>query len=185
MERKKKPCKGTGKFIGQGCGNERYLFGHGLCQPCYQQATYKPMNRTSSGEFKKQKPIKKFKPTIQDEKELKQTDTFRLAYNYWEGKFFIGGNKIALDNLQSWNCMHVLDKNRFPLFKYYYKNVVLGSQDHHDLIDQGTKQGIKHRLLWCKYESQEMWDRYWEYREEMLTEYREWSKENHGVFRLE
>jgi len=183
MERKKKICKGTGRFEGKGCGEEKYIFGHGLCQICYQRANYKP-NQYYGKNIKRKRSILKFKPTIQDEKELKQSDTFLLAWNYWQGKCFIGLDTIKLEDLQAWNCIHVLDKKNYPYFKYYYKNVVIGHRAQHDLIDQGTKMGIEIRLKWCKNETQSMWDSFFEYRKELLKEYRAWVKTNHGCYKL-
>jgi len=80
--------------------------------------------------------------------------------------------------------MHVLDKKNYPYFKYYYKNVVLGSKEQHELIDQGTKLGIELRLKWCKSETQGMWDNYFKYRQDLLIEYREWVRENKGIYKL-
>lgn len=40
MDRKLKPCKGKGKFDWfDGCGQDRYIFAHGLCGSCYRTAT--------------------------------------------------------------------------------------------------------------------------------------------------
>jgi len=179
IKRKKKTCSGTGKFIGLGCGQDRYIFSHGLCQVCYQRANFKPVYKQ-----KKTKPLLKFRPTIQDEQQLKQTDTFLLAWNYWEGKFFIGFDHIELKDLQAWNCIHVLDKKNYPLFKYYYKNIVLGSRQQHSLIDQGTHEKLEARILSTPTENRTLWDRFFDYRQELLTEYRQWSKDHHGIYKL-
>ncbi len=180
MIRKKKICKGRGKFIGYGCGESRFIFGYGLCQFCYQRANFKPL---PVGANYKKRPSLKFRPTIQDEKELKQSDTFLLAWNYWQGKFFIGSGSVTLENLLAWNCMHVLDKKNYPYFKYYYRNIVLGSREQHRIIDQGTDDDLKLRLSNTK-ESQAMWDSFFAYREKLLKEYQLWVAENHAIYKL-
>lgn len=176
---KKKICKGRGKFVGLGCGNERYIFSNGLCQICYQRANYKPLYKQ-----KKKKPLLKYTPTIQDEKELKQTDTFLLAWNYWEGKYFIGFGSVRLEDLQAWNCIHILNKKNYPLFKYYYKNIILGSREQHEIIDQGTEKELFIRIKSSLHESIEMWEKFFEYRQQLLEEYREWVKTHKGIYKL-
>ena len=185
MQTKKKICKGRGKFEGLGCGTEQYIYGHGLCRVCYQRANYKPISRKKYEEKNTHyKSILKFRPTIQDEIELKQTDTFLLAWNYWQGKYFIGFGHVRLEDLQAWNCIHVLDKKNYHYFKYYYKNIILGSREQHTLIDQGTWDQIELRILTNPKESREMWDAYFRLREELLIEYKAWVLSNHGIYKL-
>ena len=185
MQRKLKTCKGTGKFAGHGCGKEKFIFGYGLCQVCYQRANFKPAPAYGkNAKVKKRTALLKFRPTIQDEVELKQSDTFLLAWNYWEGRCLIGGYKIELNNLQAWNCMHVLDKKNYHYFKYYYKNIVLGLKEQHDLIDKGTQEQIAERIKSHYLETQDQWDSYFRLRESLLFEYKAWISANHATHKL-
>jgi len=184
MERKLKTCSGTGKFKGLGCGKQTAIFGHGLCTYCYQRANYKPIQNYKTGSPKRKKAILKFKPTFQDDVELKQSDTFLLAWSYWEGRCMIGGYKIELEDLQAWNCIHVLDKKNYPYFKYYYKNIVLGLKEQHDIIDQGTLDQIPERIKSHYLETQDQWDSYFRLRESLLFEYKAWVSANHATHKL-
>lgn len=175
IKRKKKICKGTGKFIGLGCGKERYLFSHGLCQSCYKIATYKPLKRT---------PLKKYKPIYQDKEKLSQIKTFYKAHEYYHGRCYINGYFIPKMLLMPYNCLHVLSKKQYPYFKFYWKNIIIGEEEHHDIYDKGTLRDIIKRRVWANKDTKGGWRRLFDFKKELIQEYEKWVRENKGVYKL-
>lgn len=63
---------------------------------------------------------------------------------------FINGEPIK--EFYSWNFLHVLPKaqNKFPEFKTYEKNIVLGTHRQHDLWDKGSREELRKLPEWNK-----------------------------------
>jgi len=173
IRRKKKICKGTGKYKGLGCGKEKYIFSHGLCQQCVPRT---PLKKTAT--------IKSFKPVIQDGVILSQKKAFEKAYDYYQGLCFINSVPLIKELTRHWNYMHVLDKKNYPFYKYYWRNIVLGTKSQHDLYDQGTWDQIVEQRIKRGIDSEIGWKNLFKFREELLEEYKEWVRINKGIYKL-
>ena len=175
IRRKKKLCAGKGEYEGKGCGKLTYLYSHGLCGYCY--------NRLKPKVELKKSYIKKFKPTYQNDIRMSEKEAFLRAWELCRGKCFIGDKIIPLEELKSWNCMHVLDKKNFPYYKYYHQNIIIGLKAQHDLIDQGTLRGIIKRIYNTN-ETKNDWRKFFELKKYLKRDYEQWVEKNPKKYRI-
>lgn len=173
IQRKKKICKGTGKYEGLGCGKEKYIFSHGLCADCVPK---RPIKKTAIKQS--------YKPVIQDGVILSQKKAFERAYSHYNGLCYINSVPLIKELTRHWNYLHVLPKKQYPLFKFYWKNIVLGTKPQHDLYDQGTWDKIISERVRTGLDPLLGWERLYQFRAELLEEYEEWIRTNKGRYKL-
>jgi len=178
IKRKKKICRGRGKYSELGCGQERFIFSHGLCQQCIPKV---PLKRTP---LKKTAIKQSYKPTVQDGAILSQKKAFEKAYEHYKGRCYINDVPIQKFDLRHWNCMHVLPKKNYQFFKYYWRNIVIGLKVHHDLYDQGTWDRVMKERILTKLDPLSGWQMLYKLRLELIEEYMEWVKNNPGRYRV-
>ena len=126
----------------------------------------------------KQKEIRKYKPAYQDSRKMSQKDAFLRAWYFYKGRCFIGGDPIPLEEIRTWNCLHILDKKNYPYFKYYWRNIIIGLKEQHDLIDQGTEDKVNERIRTTGETEYEWKEKLPTLREELLREYKQWIIDN-------
>jgi hypothetical protein len=136
---------------------------------------------------KKPKPLRtkreKFTKVGGEKRSLSERTTFAKAWKHWGGKMFLNGDPINLAGCRPYNFLHVLDKKNYPMFKYYYKNVVLGTLGQHEVYDQGTEEKLSERIR-GGLESISDWQRLLDYREELKLEYKNWIKYHKNEYKL-
>lgn len=93
-----------------------------------------------------------------------ELDLFRQISNDRPSISEISGDPIP--RLTPSNFIHVLakGKGKFPLFKLYAKNIVIGTVDEHRSYDFGSIEELR---------ANPMWKSFFELREELLAEYNE------------
>lgn len=156
--RKKKLCKGKGKAVGYGCNEEKYIYGHGLCQMCYN--IFKASNQRS--DVKKRKPTGELKLFLEiyNERELKSFITERpIIYKPYDSRFV--------------NCFaHVLPKSKYPKFRLNKNNIVLLTPYEHYLYDYGCRdQKLNYAVYADKRGYDCDWNKLLELREELKSQY--------------
>lgn len=134
----------------------------------------------------KRKSLKtKNKHVILDGTRLKETDAFKKAHKYCKGEFFlVPGKFIKLEDLRAWNCAHVLSKNKFKYFRYYWKNIVIMTLDQHEFYDKKTVEDIYEKRIKTGLESSSRWKELLRLRKELIEEYKEWVKNNPHQYRV-
>jgi len=160
IPRKKKTCKG--------CGQERYLFGRGLCDSCYRRAQ-KPLQRRS--QLKQGKTPRKERKAVKHaywgyEKQLE------MFHDIWDNMDVpricpISGKKLdGLWNTDRWHwCFaHILPKGNYPKYKLFADNIMVIHPEAHTLIDQGTEEQ-RAALDW-------EWDMFYSRAEELKKSYK-------------
>ena len=139
IPRKKKTCKG--------CGQEKYLFGRGLCDACYRRSQ-SSVNRRSQLNHSKT-PLRGKKP----EKHTyfgydSQMEMFNDIWDNMDKPRVCPISKEKLDKLYNtsrwhWCFAHILSKGMFPKWKLNPNNIMVVHPDVHTLIDQGTEDQRK------------------------------------------
>ncbi len=96
-----------------------------------------------------------------------ELDIFRELAEEKGSRSEISGEPIA--RLTPSNFIHVLAKGqgKFPLFKTYKKNIVIGTAAEHTAYDQGNVAELM---------ANPMWDSFFKLRDELLDEYKELEK---------
>lgn len=76
---------------------------------------------------------------------------FEWIWNERKHVSFINGEPLG-NEACSFMFMHVLSKaqNKYPLFKLYPKNIVLGTWEQHDMWDKGLRSDLKDLPEWKK-----------------------------------
>lgn len=157
IPRKLKICK-------CGCGREGYIWSHGMLKECWYKI--KPPKQIAKT------PLKiNLQPTGEG-------ILFKTIASTRKCVSFVSGQDIAkIDGFIGINnFIHVLPKgqNKYPLFKLYEKNIVLGLWKEHDLYDKGTEE---QRQKYAKEMLEDYgvivdWDKLYALREELLQEYK-------------
>lgn len=131
---KQKICKGKNKAIDvEGCGDEKYIYGHGLCSYCYC--------KWKSNENKK----KRTKYIITGEKALfDKIFEERVPVSFLTGKSL---NEFKYSPFYLNMFAHVLNKKDYPKFRLEEFNIVLLTPLEHGLMDNGTEE---QRISYCK-----------------------------------
>jgi hypothetical protein len=165
--------------ICKGCGFPKIIFSHGLCVDCANR-NYKPLKR-STVQLKRSPIKRKIKPVIQDGKDLTQKEAFLVAYKACGGRWFLTGEKVAIENLTASNFAHVLNKNKFKWFKYYWKNIILLTTPQHTVYDFGSREQQNQRDIDFPLEN---WGELVLLIAELLLEYSEWTKTNPNTYKI-
>lgn len=162
------------------CGKPKKIFSHSRCIDC-SRTHYSPIK-------KKREPLKfsqvhKSKPVIQNGGRLTQKQAFVVAYSKCGGRWFLTGEKVSIEVLTATNFAHVLPKaqNRYPWFKFYWKNIVLLTPEQHALFDNMTIDDLKQRRH--DFPSEE-WDKLFSYEESLKGEYELWVKDHPKQFKI-
>ena len=154
------------------CGHEMPIFSSGLCINCWKALNAKPINKA---------PIKSIKkPITQYDEVLTQKKAFLLAYNHWEGRLFLTGHKISLQDTTASNFAHVLRKGGNEWFRYFPMNIVLLTPDQHTLFDNMTEDGLDERRHNFPYED---WDKLFDYVEQMKIAYEQWTTSHYKEYK--
>lgn len=85
--------------------------------------------------------------------------------------------------------MHVLPKGVYPLFKYLYKNIVIGTREIHtfeELTNLSTFNGLRKvvQRIHAHPNEKQGWKNYLVLRKELLNEYDAWKKTHKGEYKL-
>jgi hypothetical protein len=112
---------------------------------------------------------------------LSQSYAFEKAYYMWGGNNFLTGKKIPKDQVCFANCAHVLSKKQYEWFRYYVRNIVLLSQEQHDLFDNLSVEALNKRM---KEYPEENWQKLFNYEYMLISEYKEWIEANPKEYRL-
>ena len=119
--------------------------------------------------YKKQREKASIKAIKKESGEPKEADVFKEIWESLkpnERKSFVSG-KILRDNenARAWYFSHVLPKgkNKYPMFKYYKKNIVLKEFEENQLWEN-------HQY---KLKDNPLWDHVFELKENLLKEYEE------------
>lgn len=129
---KKKVCKGRGKFAGKGCGEEMYLFSHGLCKQCaskaYLDAQISTQKQNPTTDTKKQRKSLKSK--------RKPTGEANLFMELWRqrgGVSEVSGRKLLPVGHKFWHSQfaHVVSKGARPDLRLRPDNILLMTFDEH------------------------------------------------------
>ncbi|MCK4666402.1 hypothetical protein KAU33_06620 [Candidatus Dependentiae bacterium] len=127
--------------ICKGCGFKRNIINrkYGLCQECNRARLHPEEGKITAGIKRTVQRNSNFNYDTSKgfDSELKM---FRVIWNTQPHISFISGK--PLHNFDMKCFIHVLAKglNKYPHFRYYQKNVVLGTWEEHLLFDQGTKE---------------------------------------------
>lgn len=66
--------------------------------------------------------------------------------------------------------MHVLPKGRYPEYRLLWENILLGTQEEHFLIDQGSTKQREAYILFCKESGiQASFDVFYDYKQELYN----------------
>lgn len=139
IERKKKICRGKGKYVGFGCNTEQYIFSNGCCQTCSQKAdkVVKGGNGGQQGRSGLKQAV--FKPT--GYKKL-----FEDIWDEREHVSEISGEPLLPKGHPQWHWQfsHVVESPYkgfgFPLRK---DNVVLMLPEEHTMYGERTTEAKK------------------------------------------
>lgn len=107
-------------------------------------------------------PLKR-KPVFITRQPTGELDLFREIVNERGSKSEISGDPIYSITVS--NMIHVLAKgqNKYPKFKLYKKNIVIGTREEHDEYDYGSHEELRKKAQWQKF---------FKLREELLEEYK-------------
>lgn len=149
ITRKKKICKT--------CSQLRYIRSKGDCDYCAGKRYSKTTARNQR---------KNYVPKA-EKNEITEIDVFNEILEERPHICFVTGKPIY--NPTPTNFLHILRKakNGWPHFKLYKKNIVLGLDEVHDLLDKGTEAQRQ------KYGYAEGWERLYKLRDELILEYKE------------
>lgn len=161
-----------------GCNTPQLLWSHGYCKRCW--SNLHPVI------FKRKNLVYNPKKVYQNNAILSEKEAFMRSYHYWEGKWHISQEKVALEVLKAGNFAHILPKakNKFPWFKYYWKNIVLLTLDEHRIFDFAN-DGQKYVYI-TKLSAMDKirWSQLYELEAELKLEYQEWIKEHPGEYKI-
>lgn len=106
----------------------------------------KPSNSDPKPERKEKPSPKPLKRVALKKKKVVtgEGNLFEWIWNERKHVSFINGEPLGNDAMP-FMFLHVLPKaqNKFPLFKLYPKNIVLGTWEQHDLWDNGLRSDLK------------------------------------------
>lgn len=139
------------------CGSDK--------QPWYSKRRCKSCASKSYAKTTAKNARANYKPKAKDE--ISEIDVFREIWAERPHICFVTGKPIY--NPTPTNFLHVLRKakNGWSLFKLYKKNIVLGLDEVHDLLDKGTEAQRQ------KYGYAEGWAKLYALRDELILEYKE------------
>jgi hypothetical protein len=152
---RKKRCKGVGKFLGRGCGEESYLFSHGLCKECASRAYREAKSdNLSSGKGSESSKVKKGLKSSR--KTTGEAEMFRRIWEVRPHVSEVSGKKLLDYGHKFWYSQfaHVVSKGARPDLRLVESNIILMTFDEHFTWDN-------HRhLLKGKEEWKWVFDRY-------------------------
>lgn len=125
IKRRKKPCKD--------CGQERYMFSRGRCQPCAKKTYKKP--GPAKDVVKKIDADTAFYQEIWDEREHYCVEC--VAKHGKNNHSHLG------DEWKRFNFAHILGKGAHPKFRHIKDNITLLCYSHHSQLDAGKKKEMK------------------------------------------
>jgi hypothetical protein len=170
IQQKLKICKG--------CKTDQKIWSHGYCNKCW--SIERPVNL-------KRSPIKsKTKVIHQDGIILSEKAAFLVAYKKRGERWFLSGERVSIEELTASNFSHLLAKgqNKFPLFKYYWKNILILQEDEHYILDNGTEKQVSEFIGELTPYEAHRWGVMMQLRDELILEYAEWSLNNYKKYKL-
>lgn len=126
---------------------------------------HKAKSKSKSSAPKKQiKPIKR--KSRKDDFHLKESEVFEMIWDEEKRVSFVTNKPLPdINSARSWYFSHVLAKGKakYPMFKYYKKNIVFKTFKEHELWEN-------HKY---KIRDLEMWKHVFELEEELKQEYKQ------------